>query len=323
MREMCCSGRPSGYNSRSCAPGARLCGKARRMKIHKIGIMSPGDMGQAVAQQLKSQGFEVFTALDNRSERSRTLARDAGITDVGSIAQLTETCEVILSVMNPGAAAGFGAEVAAALRQTKKKPLVVDCNAIAPSTAQAIAEEVTAAGGLCVDGGIIGPPPRGTAKTTLYVSGPQAQELAQLATPLINITVMSERIGDASALKMCYAAMTKGVQALGTELLVAARRLGVDAALDAQMKQSRSEVYNWVLGVLPVMPPKAYRWVPEMLEIAKTFEDAGMTPRILEGAADMYRFVAGTPIGKETPENRDKSRTGTDVVRLLADAPRG
>ena len=71
------------------------------------------------------------------------------------------------------------------------------------------------------------------------------------------------------------------------------------------------------------MPPKAYRWVPEMLEIAKTFEDAGMTPRMLEGAADMYRFVADTPIGKETPENRDKSRTGIDVVRLLADAPRG
>ena len=134
---------------------------------------------------------------------------------------------------------------------------------------------------------------------------------------------MSERVGDASALKMCYAAMTKGVQALGTELLVAARRLGVEAALDAQMKQSRSEVYNWVLGVLPVMPPKAHRWVPEMLEIAKTFEDAGMTPRMLEGAADMYRFVADTPIGRETPENRDKSRTGIDVIRLLADAPRG
>ena len=71
------------------------------------------------------------------------------------------------------------------------------------------------------------------------------------------------------------------------------------------------------------MPPKAHRWVPEMLEIAKTFEYAGMTPRMLEGAADMYRFVADTPIGKETPENRDKSRTGIDVVRLLADSPRG
>ena len=94
------------------------------MKIQKIGIMSPGDMGQAIAQQLKSQGFEVFTALDNRSERSRALARAAGIADVGSIAKLTDTCDVILSVMNPGAAASFGTEVAAALRQTEKTPLI-------------------------------------------------------------------------------------------------------------------------------------------------------------------------------------------------------
>jgi len=131
---------------------------------------------------------------------------------------------------------------------------------------------------------------------------------------------MSDRVGDASAIKMCYAAMTKGVQALGVELLVAARRLGVDAALEAQFKASRSDVYNWVVGALPVMPPKAYRWVPEMLEIARTFEAAGMTPRIFEGAADMYTFIAATPLGKETPENRDKSRTGQDVVRQLAEA---
>jgi 3-hydroxyisobutyrate dehydrogenase-like beta-hydroxyacid dehydrogenase len=293
------------------------------MKIETIGVMSPGDMGQAIAQQLKSSGFNVCTALAARSERSKALARDAGLTDLGSIRRLTEECDVILSVMNPGAAAAFAAEIAAALKNNKKSPLVVDCNAIAPATMQAIAAQVTAAGGRCADGGIIGPPPRGSAKTTLYVSGPQAEALTQLATPQIAINVMSARIGDASAIKMCYAAMTKGVQALGVELLVAARRLGVEDALEAQFKASRSDVYNWVVGALPVMPPKAYRWVPEMLEIAKTFEGAGMTPRIFEGAADMYTFIAGTAIGRETPENRDKSRSGRDVVKLLADdAPR-
>lgn len=290
------------------------------MKIETIGVMSPGDMGQAIAQQLKNNGFKVCTALDSRSARSKTLAREAGLTDVGSIAKLTEQCEVILSVMNPGAAPAFAGEVAQALKVNKRSPLVVDCNAIAPVTMQAIAAQITGAGGRCADGGIIGPPPRGVAKTTLYVSGPEAHELAQIATPQIAITVMSDRVGDASAIKMCYAAMTKGVQALGVELLVAARRLGVDAALEAQFKASRSDVYNWVVGALPVMPPKAYRWVPEMLEIARTFEAAGMTPRIFEGAADMYTFIAATPLGKETPENRDKSRTGQDVVRQLAEA---
>lgn len=292
------------------------------MKIETIGVMSPGDMGQAIAQQLKNKGYEVCTALDNRSARSKALAREAGLTDVGSIAKLTEQCDLILSVMNPGAAPAFAAEIGQALKVNKRSPLVVDCNAIAPVTMQGIAAQITAAGGLCADGGIIGPPPRGTAKTRLYVSGPEAHMLEQITTPQITVTVMSERIGDASAIKMCYAAMTKGVQALGVELLVAARRLGVDAALEAQFKASRSDVYNWVLGALPVMPPKAYRWVPEMLEIARTFEAAGMTPRIFEGAADMYTFIAATALGRETPENRDKSRDGQAVVKALADEPR-
>jgi 3-hydroxyisobutyrate dehydrogenase-like beta-hydroxyacid dehydrogenase len=238
---------------------------------------------------------------------------------LGSIAKLTESCELILSVMNPGAALDFAGEVAQALAVTKKSPLVVDCNAISPVTMQAINAKVTAAGGRCADGGIIGPPPRGTAKTTLYVSGPEARALEQIATPQLKVHVLSDRIGDASAIKMCYAAMTKGVQALVLELLVAARRLGVDTALEAQIKASRSEIYDWVIGALPVMPPKAYRWVPEMREIAKTFEAAGMTPHMFEGAADMYAFIAATALGRETPENRDKSRTGQDVVRLLAD----
>ena len=293
------------------------------MKIQTIGVMSPGDMGQAVAQQLKSKGYDVCTALEKRSARSKELARQAGLTDVGSLAGLAEKCDVILSIMNPGAALEFAGELAQALKTTQRKPLVVDCNAIAPGTMRAIDATIIAAGGRCADGGIIGPPPRGTAKMSLYVSGPEASALEQLATPQVNVIVISERIGDASAIKMCYGAFNKGLQAMALELLVAARRLGIDALLETQLRESRREVYDWIIGSLPIMPPKAYRWVPEMLEIAKTFESVGLTPRMFQGTADMYEFVAATALGKETPETRDKSRGGKDVVQLLADERRG
>jgi hypothetical protein len=68
------------------------------------------------------------------------------------------------------------------------------------------------------------------------------------------------------------------------------------------------------------MPAKAYRWVPEMLEISKTLGSAAITPKVFAGAADIYQFVAGTPLGKETPETREKGRTGKDVVRSIAEA---
>jgi len=288
------------------------------MKIEKVGVMSPGDMGQALAMQIKAKGLKVYTALSQRSERTRGLAHEAGLIDVGTLARLVAECDVVLSVINPGAALKFAHEVADAIGASGHPILIVDCNAIAPDTARAIKQVIEQAGGRFLDAGIIGPPPRGNAKTNLYVSGPGAADLEQLATPQLLVHVIGDGIADASALKMCYGALTKGTQALWLEVLIAAQRLGVAGMLDQQLTQSQADRYSWVLRQFPSLPPKAYRWVPEMLEISKTLDAAGVTPKMFQGAADTYRFVAGTALGKETPENRDRARGGKDVVRLLA-----
>jgi 3-hydroxyisobutyrate dehydrogenase-like beta-hydroxyacid dehydrogenase len=292
--------------------------QATGLKIQKVGLMSPGDMGQALAIQIQVDGLNVYTALEHRSERTRALAREAALTDLGSLARLVTECDVVLSVINPGAALDFAREVANALRATGSHTLIVDCNAIAPDTVREVAAVIQAAGGRFLDAGIIGPPPRGSAKTHLYVSGAGAADLEQLAGPQLIVHVISDRIADASALKMCYGALNKGTQALWLDVLIAARRLGVDGMLEQQLRQSQADLYDWALGQFPILPPKAYRWVPEMLEISKTLAASGITPTMFQGAAEVYRFVAGTALGKETPENRDKAREGKDVVRLLA-----
>jgi 3-hydroxyisobutyrate dehydrogenase-like beta-hydroxyacid dehydrogenase len=288
------------------------------MKIENIGVMSPGDMGQAVAIQLKAKGLNVCTALEHRSERARALAREAELTDVGTVSRLVAECDAVLSIMDPGSAVDFARVAADALRATGRHTLIVDCNAIAPGTVREIAGLIEQAGGRFLDAGIIGPPPRGKAKTHLYVSGPGAEDLEQIAGPQLIVHAIGGGIADASALKMCYGALTKGTQALWLEVLIAAQRLGVAGLLEEQLRQSQAERYRWALDQFPILPPKAYRWVPEMLEISKTLDAAGMTPKMFQGAADLYRFVAGTSLGKETPESRDKTREGSDVVRLLA-----
>jgi len=290
------------------------------MKIQNIGLMSPGDMGQAIAQQLKQNGFNLHTALDKRSARTKALAQQAGVADVGSITKLTEQCELIVSVMDPAAASGFADEVARALTVNRRNLVFVECNPLAPESKHAISKKITAAGGRFIDGGIIGTPPRGKGKVCLYFSGPEARELEQFETPAMKVRVLSERIGDASSIKICYGAMTKGVVALMLELLIVARRLGVEEALETQLKETQSAIYDKVVDSLPRTMPKAYRWAPEMLEIARTFESAGLTRRMFEGAYDMYEFIAATKLGKETPEEgRGKPRSGKDVVNMLAD----
>lgn len=291
------------------------------MQIRNVGVVSPGDMGQAIAARLKESGLNVYTALDGRSERTRALARAAGLGDCGSMEKLVSTCELVLSVINPGEAMDVARKVAAALKTTGRRIAFADLNAVSPQTARGADRLIRDAGGLFIDGGIIGPPPRGEKdRPRIYVSGPDAYLFEQIQHPNLQVRVMSERIGDASGVKMCYAAMTKGTTALAVELLVAARRLGVEEALERELRDSRSDVFDWQVKSIATMPPKAYRWVPEMQEIAKTFGELGMTRRIFEGATDMYTMIAATPLGKESPEQARKAgRSGLEVTREIAD----
>jgi 3-hydroxyisobutyrate dehydrogenase-like beta-hydroxyacid dehydrogenase len=290
------------------------------MKLRNIGVVSPGDMGQGISIRLKANGFEVHTALEGRSARTSELARKAGLNDLGSVERLVSTCDMVMSVLNPGAALDKAREIAQAMRATGSTPVYVDCNAIAPQTVHEIQALIREAGGDFIDAGIIGPPPRGKAKARLYVSGPNAELLTQIGDEQLLVRHVGERAGDASAVKMCYAALTKGSIALGVELLIAARKLGVEEALHAELNASQREMFESVVNRSVSMPPKAYRWVPEMLEIAKTFEGAGLTPRMFQGAADMFELIATTPLGRESPEEaRERAREGAEVIRGLAD----
>lgn len=291
------------------------------MQIRNIGIVSPGDMGQAIAARLKESGFNVHTALDGRSERTKALAAAAGLADCGSMDKLVATCELVISVINPGEALNVARQVANAMKKTGRKIAFADLNAVSPQTARDTDRLIRDAGGMFIDGGIIGPPPRGEKdRPRIFVSGPDAYLFEQVKHANLQIRILSERVGDASGIKMCYAAMTKGTTALAVELLVAARKLGVEEALEKELRESRNDVFDWQMRFIATMPPRAYRWVPEMQEIAKTFGELGMTRRIFEGATDMYQMIAETSLGKESPEQARKAgRNGLDVTRQLAD----
>lgn len=289
------------------------------MAIKTVGLQSPGDMGHSIGQVLHENGLRVLTCLEGRSERSRQLATQAGIEDGGSLKDIVQEADLFLSVLVPSSALSVAERVATALRTTGSSVLYVDCNAIAPKTVRAVADTIMEAGGRVADVGIIGPPPRKPG-TKFYTSGPGAAEFGELRSYGLDVRVLEGDIGQASALKMCYGALTKGLQALATELLVAARLSGIEDTLRAEQSETMAEVLGWLESNMPIMPPKAYRWVGEMEEIGLFFGDLGMTPGILNGAADVYRFVADTPIGKESPELRDPNRQLDGVIAALAGA---
>jgi hypothetical protein len=125
-------------------------------------------------------------------------------------------------------------------------------------------------------------------------------------------------IGQASGLKMCYAALTKGLSALGAELLITAEKMELLDPLIAELRESQATVLDWLERSVPGMPPKARRWVSEMEEIAATFAHEGQSPGYHRAASDLYRRVGQTALGQERPESRDTSRTLRAVIEELA-----
>jgi 3-hydroxyisobutyrate dehydrogenase-like beta-hydroxyacid dehydrogenase len=154
----------------------------------------------------------------------------------------------------------------------------------------------------------------------LYASGPTAERLAILNEYGLEVQAMGPHVGQASGLKMCYASVTKGLTALASEALTAGQALGLADVLINELQDSQGELFQWFERQIPRMPPKAYRWVGEMEEIARTFADLGLPPQMLEGAAALYRLVEQTELGTETPEERHLGQTLEEVTGILAAA---
>jgi 3-hydroxyisobutyrate dehydrogenase-like beta-hydroxyacid dehydrogenase len=288
------------------------------MNISTVAILSPGDMGHAVGQRLRENELDVITCLADRSDRTRSLADKAGIRDVPTMEELVEQSDLIMSMTVSEAVPGLCRQIADSLMATGAETLFAECNAIAPQLVRDMQPIITNAGGRLVDVSIIGGPPRPGYSLHFYVSGEQASQLEQLNNFGLTVLKLDGAVGQASGIKMCYAAMTKGSWALYTELLMAGELMGLTEPLLAELQSGQEAVLQRMERTIPTVPPRSRRWVSEMEEIRDTFAHLGMTPDLFEGVAAMYRFIGSTPLGEELPESRDRGRTFTETIRQLA-----
>jgi 3-hydroxyisobutyrate dehydrogenase-like beta-hydroxyacid dehydrogenase len=288
------------------------------MQPRTIAILSPGDMGSGVGRDLAVRGFDVVTCLAGRGPDSRARARSAGFRELPDLIALVSEADLVLSILPPEAAPGLAREVAAAMTRSGRTPPFADCNAIAPETTTAIGETIAAASAAFIDGGIVGlAPGKGDKPTRIYVSGPETKIVAALDGGGISIRPCGAEIGRASAVKMCYAAISKGTNTLHTATLIAAEALGVGEILRDELADSAAATFRHMRATVPRLPADAARWVGEMEEIARTFETAGVTPHFHLGARDTFKLLAGTPFAAETRATIDPNRTMEQSVEVF------
>lgn len=266
--------------------------------MQRIGILHPGAMGISVAASALHTGQRVAWASAGRSAASRERAAQHGLEDCGGVAQLCAESTMIISVCPPDAAESVAHEVIAA----GFRGLYLDANAIAPARAVRIGAALHEAGIDVVDGGIIGGPAWQPGTTWLYLSGPRAAEAATcFAAGPLETDVLGDELGAASALKMCYAAYTKGSTALLSASLASADALHVREALVKQWARETPSSADANINRVRQVTAKAWRFAGEMDEIAATFRAAGLPGEFHDAAAEIYRRLAAFKDATNTP----------------------
>jgi 3-hydroxyisobutyrate dehydrogenase-like beta-hydroxyacid dehydrogenase len=282
-------------------------------------------MGAGVGRRLTDSGVKVLTSLKGRSEETLARAKAAGMVGAGD--DEIAAADFILSILPPGDAVALAERFAPALKASNAKPVYVDCNAINPRTVERVAAALAPTECPFVDAGIIGSPPsplpdpppqsmedRIKGSPRLYASGPAAPRFATLREYGLDVRVLQGALSTASAMKMSYAGITKGTQAIGAAMMLAATRAGTADELFKELQSSQKEMFAWFKRGLSLMPPKAYRWVAEMHEIAGFVGEDPTAHELYEGAAHFYERIAEDFEGDKKDVAALKAFLGKDVA---------
>jgi 3-hydroxyisobutyrate dehydrogenase-like beta-hydroxyacid dehydrogenase len=256
-----------------------------------VAVIAPGMMGSGVGRVLAHAGLDVRTSLTGRSEATAARARAAGMVHASD--EQIVASDIVLSILPPGEAVALAERFAPALRAAAKNPIYADCNAVSPATVLRVASVIEETGATFVDGGIIGGPPSpGSKGTKIYLSGEAAAKVAELQRYGLTMPVQPGPIGAASAMKLSYAGITKGFQALGAAMMLAATRAGTAEDLKKELLSSQPALVGWLTRQVPRMYSKAYRWVAEMEEIAEFVGEDPAARQYFEAAAQLYARIA-------------------------------
>jgi 3-hydroxyisobutyrate dehydrogenase-like beta-hydroxyacid dehydrogenase len=274
-----------------------------------IGVLGLGSMGAGVAADLKASGFQVVSALEGRSTKTRERAEAAGVRVLSELAHVIAAADTFLSIVPADQAEPLAEAVAARL---KGKALhFVDCNSITPSKTLRIAERMTAAGAVVSDGGIIGPPPGGRSKTKLFVSGPHAAVLSALASERMPVVNLGEGASQATEMKVLFSAANKGAVALLANVLAAARHVGLQEQVTAELDQRIPGLLGCVRNAAPELGNKSARWAIEMDDLAEGLSDLGCNGGYHQAAGASYRQLA---------HNLEGAPASSDALARVLDA---
>ncbi|MBM4255833.1 MAG: NAD(P)-dependent oxidoreductase [Deltaproteobacteria bacterium] len=286
--------------------------------MHPVAILYPGDMGHNVGRVLLEDGCTVVTTLVGRSERTRRLTTDAAITMLPSMEAVVAEAAIVLSIIPPTAAKSVAADFVTAVRETGHRPLFVDANAISPMTAQEVGDMIASSGAPYLDACIIGPASNVRGRCTFYISGSEAATFETQLGKSLRTHILGDRIGQASAFKMTFSGLNKGLAALLYELTAAGAEFGFLDELLHRYKALLPGVMEALEWLVPSYPMHAARRADEMAELAETLEHFGFSSVMARGTQDTLAAVGRLRLTERFPTRGEHGWTMREVLDTLA-----
>ena len=283
-----------------------------------VGILYPGDMRHSVGKVLRGDGFPVVTSLFGRSERTRRLSRSAHFDECAGVDSLVDVADVILSIVPPAASLDVAGQVATAAQDMGKSPLFVEANAVSPMTVSAAKQIVLDAGCPFLDACIIGPANDVRGRCVFYVSGTNAAQFVAVFDKSLAIHVLGDREGEASAFKMLFSGLNKGLVSVFSELIASAHQYGfIDDLLDCyrQLFPGIMDSLDWLV---PTYPFHAARRAEEMGELAATLEYQGLSSVMARGMEQTLSAMGALELSRRFPQYGETEWTLATVVQALA-----
>ena len=270
--------------------------------MEKVGLFYPGEMGSALSRELVDAGFEVLSCVTGRSERTRINAQNNRVKLKKSIEKVVAESRYIFSLVPPNHAVKVAELVSGVMRRTGRYPLYVDCNSVGPGTMGKIESVIKGCSGEILDGVFIGSASLLESKTTLYLSGERAGELARLLEPAFRVISLGGKVGDAAAFKMCFSSFNKGLVALFLEIISAAERVGRREMLLHSLEDFYPGSVKTVRRLLPTYPIHCERRIQEMEELVSFLRGLGQVPAMSVGICSVLgslRDMLMEPIEKK------------------------
>ena len=266
--------------------------------MKNITLMSPGEMGSPIAKCIIKSGINVMSPLKNRSSQTVERAKKYGIEDSISLENSIMNSDLIISILVPDAAEDLAKEVSNLSKKLDKEIIFADLNAISPETVKKMNSSMSETKVKFIDGGIIGGPPDGDKMPRIYVSGQNSNLFSRLDGLGMKVIDMNGSVGDASAMKMAYASITKGYSSLLIAAVTLSIRTNNFEYLMKELEFSQKNVFN-DLKNLKSIPSKAHRWIGEMEEISNTYIENSITGDFHKGSYSIYKKVSESKLGEK------------------------